>query len=553
MHKIKRMSDELSNMIAAGEVVEKPANVVKELVENAIDAKATIITISLIDHGLTEVQVEDNGEGMSQADAEIAPIRHATSKMYDVKDLQRIKTLGFRGEALAAISSVSHVTIETKTEHDEAVQLQFEGGMIVHRQDIARNVGTTIRVRSLFYNTPARFKFLSSDYQHQKQLRQLLFQFALAYPNIAFTLIEDGVVFKQTTGSQDVKNTMHELFGSTYSKTLTKIESDIQHTHIEIFLLPPDISVSHKQSMYTFINKRYVKHYAILDGILNGYEGLLMVKRFPVCLVYVKVDPSRVDVNIHPQKIHVKIAHEQVIKYHIETMIKEHFKTTPRPIYKPLENDFKYHIESMDFQSIFEEEEPIVNHDEKLPEMVYLNMLAGTYGLFQHQEGLILLDAHAAAERIRYEHYKNVFEKDFNMTTERLIPYPLTFDDTTMKDILGLNTLFQTYGFEITSEGITKHPQAVRENDLELAVEHILEAYHQQRKIKLSELKDTLAKDVSCKGAIKANQNINQAEMQHLYQQLKACEMPYSCPHGRPTIVMVTYYDIEKMFKRVVS
>ena len=490
---------------------------------------------------------------MSQTDAELAPIRHATSKMYGVEDLQRIKTLGFRGEALAAISSVSHVTIETKAIDSEAIQLQFEGGMLLHKQEIARNIGTTIRVRSLFYNTPARFKFLSSDYQHQKQLRQLLYQFALAYPNIAFTLIEDGVLFKQTTGSNDVKNTMHELFGSTYSKTLRKIEGDIQHTHIEIFLLPPDISVSHKQSMYTFINQRYVKHYAILEGIMNGYEGLLMVKRFPVCLVYVKVDPSRVDVNIHPQKMHVKLAHEQIIKYQIESMLKEHFKKMPRPIYKPLENDFKYQIESLDFQSVFEEEETFVNQAEKLPEMAYLGMLAGTYGLFQHQEGLILLDAHAAAERIRYEHYKDVFDKDLNITTERLIAYPLSFDDSTMKDILTLKTLFQSFGFDITHEGIMKHPRAVREIDLELAVEHILEAHHQQRNIKLSELKDSLAKDVSCKGAIKANQTLNQVEMKHLYQQLKACEMPYSCPHGRPTIVLVTYYDIEKMFKRVVS
>lgn len=553
MNKIRKMSDTLSNMIAAGEVVEKPSNVIKELVENAIDAQATQITISLIDQGLTEVRVEDNGEGMSLEDAKLAPIRHATSKMYEEKDLGRIQTLGFRGEALAAIASVSYVTIQTKTQDDVAFQLKFEGGTLIHFEEIARNIGTTICVRSLFYNTPARFKFLSSDYQHQKQLRQLFYQFVLAYPNIAFTLIEDNVTFKHSTGSGDVKYAMYELFGSNYSKTLTKLEANVQHTNITIYMLPPDMSISHKQFMYTFVNQRFVKHYALLDGIMNGFDGLLMVKRFPVCLVYVTVDPSRVDVNIHPQKLHVKIANEQVIKFQIETMIKDHFKESPRQLYKPLEKEFNYTIEAMDFQSLFEREDSEIHYTQKLPNMSYLEMIAGTYGLYQHDEGLALLDAHAAAERIRYEHYMKVFEKDFNVLIDRLIPYPLSFDQTTFEDIFEMSDIFHSYGFKITDEGIVSHPQAIREKDLELAVEHIYNAHHEQRKIDLSMLKDLLAKDVSCKGAIKANQRMNKEEMMHLYEQLKACDMPYSCPHGRPTLVLLTYYDIEKMFKRVVS
>ncbi|MGB0175028.1 MAG: DNA mismatch repair endonuclease MutL [Acholeplasmataceae bacterium] len=553
MNKIKKMSDALSNMIAAGEVVERPANVVKELVENALDAQATHIKISLKDQGLTEVSVDDDGIGMSYEDANLACVRHATSKLYEAKDLQRIASLGFRGEALAAIASVSRIDIQTKEASSDAIQLTYEGGLLIDDTTIARNTGTKVIVTSLFYNTPARFKFLSSDYQHQRQLRQLFYQLALSHPHIAFTLMEDETIFKQTTGSGQVTTLMHELFGQTYSKDLIHIESDVQHTHMSLYFLPPDVNVSHKQFMYTFINQRYVKHFAVQEGIMNGFDGLLMVKRYPICLAYITIDPSRVDVNIHPQKLQVKLANEQVIKYHIESHIKNYFQTKPRQIVKPLEQTLSYDIQSLDFQHIFEDDQKEILPGQKLPELYYLNMLAGTYGLFQHDHGLALLDVHAAQERIRYEYYVSQFEKDFHITTERIVPYPLSFDETTRDDILSLNHVYESFGFTINETGVIKHPKAIRDTDLELAVEHIFEAHHQGTQVNLAHLKDLLAKDVSCKGSIKANQRINEAEMVSLYNQLKACDMPYSCPHGRPTIIMLTYYDIEKMFKRVVS
>ena len=548
------MSDTLSNMIAAGEVVERPANVVKELVENALDANASHIIISLKDQGLTQVSVEDDGIGMSKEDALLASVRHATSKVYEAKDLQRIQTLGFRGEALAAIASVSHLMIETKDRQSEGIQLQYEGGILTNESLVARNQGTKVTVSSLFYNTPARFKFLSSDYQHQRQLRQLFYQLSLSHPEIAFTLIEDEVVFKQTTGSGQVKMVMHELFGSSYAKELIHLESDIQHTSITLYFLPPDIHVSHKQFLYTFINHRFVKHFAIQEGILNGFDGLLMVKRYPVCLVYISIDPTRVDVNIHPQKLQVKLSNEQVLKYHIESQIKNHFHTMPRKIVKPLEQQSTYEIQSLDFNQVFEDaNEYTPSIGKKLPDLHYLAMLAGTYGLFQHEHGLALMDAHAAQERVRYEHYKSIFEQDFHVITERIIPYPLSFDQTTIDEMLAIKEVFGSYGIKMTKEGIVQHPKAIREHDLELAIEQIFEAYHLKTPVKLGELKDLLAKDVSCKGSIKANQRINKEEMLHLYAELRSCEMPYSCPHGRPTLIMLTYYDIEKMFKRVVS
>lgn len=552
MTTIKKMSDVLSNMIAAGEVVESPSNVVKELVENAIDAHATHIVISLKDHGLTDIRVQDDGDGMHPDDARLACVRHATSKVYEAKDLQSISSLGFRGEALAAIASVSVLTIETKTQDIEAIKLTYEAGKLTKESSVAKNRGTTITVSSLFYNTPARFKFLSSDYQHQRQLRQLFYQLSLSHPSIAFTLIEDEKTFKQTTGSGDVKKVMYELFGSSYAKDLIKIDSLIQHTNVTIYMLPPDIHVSHKNFMYTFINQRYVRHYAIQDGVLNGFDGLLMVKRYPVCLVYVTIDPTRVDVNIHPQKLQVKLSNEQVLKYHIESEIKNHFNTQPRRIIKPLEQAPEYQIQDMSFESLFENE---VQQDvrKKLPDMHYLDMLAGTYGLFQHNNGLALMDAHAAQERIRYEHYKEVYQKDFDVITERLFAYPLSFDKNTYEDMLKRKDVFKSYGIIITEEGIKAHPKAIRERDLELAVDYIFQAHQNNQSYHLSELKDLLAKDVSCKGSIKANQRINRSEMIHLYEQLQTCEMPYSCPHGRPTLIMLTYYDIEKMFKRVVS
>lgn len=554
MNRIVEMSNSLSNMISAGEVIENPVNVVKELVENSIDAGAKTIKISVIENGLSFVRIDDDGSGMTIKDARMSCKRHATSKIFSEKDLLSIKTLGFRGEALAAIASVSKVDIETKFKDNEGVRLSLEAGHIVKEQSIPRNVGTTIIVKSLFYNTPARFKFMSSEKRHQIQLRQLFYRFSLSRPDISFELIEDEKQFKKTSGSKNVKVVMDELFGQKYSERIDSTKIEIQNSVINIFYLPPLINVSNKNYIFTFINNRISNNFILTEAIIEAYENLMMIKRYPICICYIEVDPTRVDANIHPQKLKVKITNEQIIKYYITNKLKEKLTKRNQKLhtYKS-ESSENYTPQNLDLDSYFKKEELEEKEiSQKLPNLDYLNLLSGTYGLFQGPHGLVLLDIHAAQERIRYEYYINKFKKDFNFITKRIVPFELSLDPNILSELDKYKETFKSYGFEFDNFGVISHPKAIREQDLDYAVDIIFDRINNGKSVDFSSLKNKLAKDVSCKSSITGNTRINRDEINVLYKRLSLCEYPYQCPHGRPTLVSLSYKEIEKMFKRII-
>ena len=554
MNRIVEMSNSLSNMISAGEVIENPVNVVKELVENSIDAGAKTIKISVIENGLSYVRIDDDGSGMTINDARMSCKRHATSKIFSEKDLLSIKTLGFRGEALAAIASVSKVDIETKFKDNEGVRLSLEAGHIVKEQSIPRNVGTTIIVKSLFYNTPARFKFMSSEKRHQIQLRQLFYRFSLSRPDISFELIEDEKQFKKTSGSKNVKVVMDELFGQKYSERIDSTKIEIQNSVINIFYLPPLINVSNKNYIFTFINNRISNNFILTEAIIEAYENLMMIKRYPICICYIEVDPTRVDANIHPQKLKVKITNEQIIKYYITNKLKEKLTKRNQKLhtYKS-ESSENYTPQNLDLDSYFKKEELEEKEiSQKLPNLDYLNLLSGTYGLFQGPHGLVLLDIHAAQERIRYEYYINKFKKDFNFITKRIVPFELSLDPNILSELDKYKETFKSYGFEFDNFAVISHPKAIREKDLDYAVEIIFDRINNGKSVDFSSLKNKLAKDVSCKSSITGNTRINRDEINVLYKRLSLCEYPYQCPHGRPTLVSLSYKEIEKMFKRII-
>lgn len=554
MNRIVEMSNSLSNMISAGEVIENPVNVVKELVENSIDAGAKTIKISVIENGLSFVRIDDDGSGMTINDARMSCKRHATSKIFSEKDLLSIKTLGFRGEALAAIASVSKVDIETKFKDNEGVRLSLEAGHIVKEQSIPRNVGTTIIVKSLFYNTPARFKFMSSEKRHQIQLRQLFYRFSLSRPDISFELIEDEKQFKKTSGSKNVKVVMDELFGQKYSERIDSTKIEIQNSVINIFYLPPLINVSNKNYIFTFINNRISNNFILTEAIIEAYENLMMIKRYPICICYIEVDPTRVDANIHPQKLKVKITNEQIIKYYITNKLKEKLTKRNQKLhtYKS-ESSENYTPQNLDLDSYFKKEELEEKEiSQKLPNLDYLNLLSGTYGLFQGPHGLVLLDIHAAQERIRYEYYINKFKKDFNFITKRIVPFELSLDPNILSELDKYKETFKSYGFEFDNFAVISHPKAIREKDLDYAVDIIFDRINNGKSVDFSSLKNKLAKDVSCKSSITGNTRINRDEINVLYKRLSLCEYPYQCPHGRPTLVSLSYKEIEKMFKRII-
>ena len=554
MNRIVEMSNSLSNMISAGEVIENPVNVVKELVENSIDAGAKTIKISVIENGLSFVRIDDDGSGMTIEDARMSCKRHATSKIFSEKDLLSIKTLGFRGEALAAIASVSKVDIETKFKDNEGVRLSLEAGQIIKEQSIPRNVGTTIIVKSLFYNTPARFKFMSSEKRHQIQLRQLFYRFSLSRPDISFELIEDEKQFKKTSGSKNVKVVMDELFGQKYSERIDSTKIEIQNSVINIFYLPPLINVSNKNYIFTFINNRISNNFILTEAIIEAYENLMMIKRYPICICYIEVDPTRVDANIHPQKLKVKITNEQIIKYYITNKLKEKLTKRNQKLhtYKS-ESSENYTPQKLDLDSYFKKEELQEKEiSQKLPNLDYLNLLSGTYGLFQGPHGLVLLDIHAAQERIRYEYYINKFKKDFNFITKRIVPFELSLDPNILSELDKYKETFKSYGFEFDNFGVISHPKAIREQDLDYAIDIIYDRINNGKSVDFSSLKNKLAKDVSCKSSITGNTRINRDEINVLYKRLSLCEYPYQCPHGRPTLVSLSYKEIEKMFKRII-
>ena len=545
------MSPQLANMIAAGEVVEHPQHVIKELVENAIDANASRIKIDIVDEGLTKICVEDDGHGMDKDDLEMAILRHATSKIFEIKDLSNMKSLGFRGEALAAIASVSKMNITSKTsDASTGLKLTSASGIIQSIVPQAMNLGTKVEIEQLFYNTPARFKFMKSSYQQQKHVRQLFMELALSHPNIAFELIENDKPYKYTTGSNDVMTCIEELYGSKIASMIQHIKTEISHTTISLYVGLPDLNFSTKYYMHMFVNQRYIKHYGIQDSLLSGYEHRLMLKRYPFTLCYITIDPSRIDVNIHPQKMHVKLTNESVLAFHIQDTIKNFFNQQSRPIVRPMQViDDHYQVQSLSFDTPLEEPREPTQFPTKIPDLSYVGMIGGTYGIFQHHEGMYLIDAHAAQERVRYEYYQHQFDILHPIKIQRLIPYPFLADTSTIEKILQLKDLFKSYYFDISEEGVHAHPQSIKEDDIHRAVDII--STHQS--ISMAEFRDMLAKDISCKGSIKANQKISQQEFEHLLKELNKCDEPYHCPHGRPTMIALTYYDIEKMFKRIVS
>lgn len=564
MAKIKVMNEQLANMIAAGEVVDRPASVLKELVENAIDADATKITIEIKDFGMSLIKVIDNGSGMDIEDAKMAFLRHATSKIMKEEDLSEIKSLGFRGEALAAISSVSNITLETKTKDNDGILLEISASKVIKEQVIATNNGTSVSVKDLFFNVPARFKYIKSEYAEKQQIIDLFERLALANPNISMTLIYDNKVIKETYGNNDISQTFAQIYGPTILKDLTIIDDYFQKTSIKIYLASPNINKPRKKDIHIILNNRNIRNYLLTQSIIDGYQTLLMTNRYPVALLYIDIDFKLVDVNVHPQKYEVKLQNEQILAFHIKELIKSHLTKRKQSIFSKVDDVLKPKVESYEKVSIFDDnilefdnhqlvkEESFVDL-EKLPQFDYIGQLAGTYLLFQNDEGMFLIDQHAAEERIRYEYYINKLTTNDFVSIPRLIAYNLYLTDNMKSTIKRNINSIEKIGFKFDDNlNIIESPLWIRDEEIEYAIEIIIAKLEETNTFSLIDLRDDLAKDISCKGAIKANHKLNLNEINQLIKDLRNSENPYSCPHGRPVTIKITLKDIERMFKRIV-
>jgi len=557
---IKKMDARLANMIAAGEVVDRPSSIVKELVENAIDAKATSITIEIENVGMNKITVTDNGSGMDFLDAHLAFERHATSKIKNEYDLSHIYTLGFRGEALAAIQAVSKVSLKTKMEGHEGIEVIYHGGHFVEDKKATLNPGTVITVSDLFYNTPARFKYIKSEQAEKYAIIDIFDRLALANPDVRFKLIMDDKLIKETYGNHDFHQLIDQIYGSKMTKDMIIFEKIFQNIEITGYLISPKITRSRKKDISIFVNQRYIKNYKLIQSVIDGYHGFLMTQKYPIALIHLHMDPQLLDVNVHPQKYEVKFVNELLLAYQIEQFIKDALeqKTHQIPeryqeIKKPVQE--AYEVQQLDFEIHEENHQDEIQTDEivkpKIPEFDYIGIFSGTYLLFQNQDGLFLVDQHAAQERIRYEHYFEKLGNPSKSQRQLLIPYDLDLTHQDLDIINQYQSLFKTYQFEFKNHQLVGLPTWLREKEIDLAIEEMISQLEEHGTIDLKLLRDHLAKDISCKGSIKANQHISKQEVERLMTDLRMCKNPYTCPHGRPTVIKLSHYDVERMFKRV--
>ncbi|HHT55709.1 MAG TPA: DNA mismatch repair endonuclease MutL [Acholeplasma sp.] len=560
MSVIKQMDEKLANMIAAGEVVERPASIIKELVENSIDANATTIDIFILNNGLKEIKIVDNGIGLNEVDAQKAFLRHATSKISTEQDLTRIKTLGFRGEALAAILSVSKVTLKSRQKNSNGHYVKYEDSKLIASGVDSLNEGTEITINDLFYNTPARLKYLKSEFSERAAIIDIFDRLALSHPNIRFSLTIDEKLVKETYGNEDYFSLIRQIYGSNVLRDIKTFDETFSNINLKGYLISPQITRSRRNGITIFVNGRYIKNFPITQAVINGYQQFLMTNRYPIAVLSIGMDPYLLDVNIHPQKLEVKFSNESILKYQIESIIKNTLIDTKHKIAENIEvidrtilKDEKYIKESLDFEYNEEFRETSNNNLQKIPEMDYIGNLASTYLMFQNEDGLYLIDQHAAEERVNYEYYISKLNDLEIITNNLLIPEHLNL---TKEDLVFINNhikQFNQLGFIFNSETkLIGHPNFILNKDLEDSITKMILMIENDEEVTTQKLLNDLAKDISCKASIKANKRLSLQEVNSLISRLRRAKNPYTCPHGRPTIIKLTHYQIERMFRRVV-
>ena len=596
MSKIKVMSELLANKIAAGEVVEKCVSIVKELVENSIDAKSSEIKIELKEAGLREIKVVDNGIGMDSNDALLAFQRHATSKLYDADDLFHISSLGFRGEALPSIASVSEVILKT-CQKEKGTLIHIKGGHLVENTSAEARVGTSITVSNLFYNTPARLKHLSSIYSELASITDYVNKMALSYPKVKFRLINDEKELLTTDGSGKLLKVIHAIYGMNVTKKMIPVSANNDDYKITGYISMPEVNRSSRNYMTTIVNGRVIKNAALNKTINDSYSSFKEDTRYPIVVLIINTDPALIDVNVHPSKLDIKFSNFDDLKLLITEMITSNIqnkllipkievkKELPSFNYQNLslelernivkedsKNDEDYQtklsnlinfreIPNQELQELENEEnntyiEEVTSNKEKLPELYPIGLALGTYIICENEKGIYLIDQHAAQERINYEKYSYLLSHPSKNTTSTLIPIVLEFPmnefliiKKNMDILKELNIEIEEFG--TTSFRVTSHPTWFPKNNAEGILKRIMEQIiKEESNFNLAKFRDHLAATIACKASVKANTRITHEDMESIISQLKQCTNPFNCPHGRPTIIEFTIYELEKMFKR---
>ncbi|MEK5197906.1 DNA mismatch repair endonuclease MutL [Staphylococcus sp. FSL H8-0121] len=653
MGKIKELQTSLANKIAAGEVVERPSSVVKELLENAIDAKSTEINIEVEQSGIASLRVVDNGTGIEQDDLSLVFHRHATSKLDADDDLFHIRTLGFRGEALASISSVSKVTLRTCTDNESGHEIYAENGLIKDQKPAKAKKGTDILVESLFYNTPARLKYIKSLYTELGKITDIVNRMAMSHPDIRISLVSDGKTLLKTNGSGKTNEVMAEIYGMKVAKDLVHITGDTSDYHLEGYVARPEHSRSNKHYISIFINGRYIKNFVLNKAIVEGYHTLLTIGRYPICYINIQMDPILVDVNVHPTKLEVRLSKEEQLYKLIVEKIQEAFKdkilipkndldqhskknkvlnsfeqqkldferrqkeeannhngmndsenksdhATNEQRYneetsQSLSSNVQENDESESFNSsnninrdnddnYFENQKEILNEldnndntfeldDEvkdnqdikgaisastrrRVPYMEVVGQVHGTYIIAQNENGMFMIDQHAAQERIKYEYFRDKIGEVSNEVQNLLIPMTFHFSKDEQLIIDQYKEELDRVGVHLEHFGghdyiVNSYPVWFPKAEAEEIIKDMIELVLENKKIDVKKMREDAAIMMSCKKSIKANHYLKNNEMADLIDQLREMEDPFTCPHGRPIIINFSNYELEKLFKRV--
>ena len=568
MPRIIQLDEHLSNMIAAGEVIERVSSVVKELVENSLDAKASEISIELLDSGIREIKVTDNGIGMDKEDIKLCYLKHATSKIKNQYDLFRINTLGFRGEALPSIAAVSDLTIKSNSS-EVGYYIHLRASKLMDEGVVSLNRGTEITVSNLFFNTPARLKYLKSENVELANVCEMVDKLAISNPTVRFKLTNNKKVLLQTNGNNDMKSIIGSIYGLDSIKNMMEVENEKNGIKIKCYLAQPIVNKSRKSAITLIINGRDVKNFSVLNSVIEGYDTYIPVGKYPLAVIFVRLDPMLIDVNVHPTKKEVRLSSEDALKDLIRSTIKNTlYKSRLIPEIKIDETPKETFInspkvdyqEKISFEEIKYDKQSFLNEEvdeleKRLPYLEYVGQYAGTYLLFQNDNGLYLMDQHAAAERIRYEKYIEALSNPTSISQELLIPSIIEvtkdekiFVDKDMQKFIDLGITLEDAG--ANSYYLRSIPVWALK-DANYIVEEMIKYVCEINSIDLKSIRDELAKRISCKGAIKANRNLEIDEINELVNQLSKCKNPFTCPHGRPTIISFTKTEIEKLFLRV--
>lgn len=616
MSLIKLLNETLINQIAAGEVIERPASVVKELTENSIDAGAKNISIELKDGGRTFIKVVDDGKGMSREDLQMAVKRHATSKISEESDLWKIHTMGFRGEALASIAAVSKMTIKSRRNDDQSgTRLDLQGGDSFTLQDTAMNSGTHLEIFDLFFNTPARQNYLKKDSTELGHITSLLDTMALANPSVALKLTHNGKVVFDYKRSTDLISRISDIFGNALVDAMIPIFYGGTEFQIEGFIGKPVVSRASSQHQYFFVNGRPIQHHVLAHTIKNAYHSMLMENRKPIFIINIKIDPALIDVNVHPRKLEIRFEDQQSVarvlygatKTALEktSLIPKGFTESQRYMADGFPLDGEKAVPGDNYGNTKERltdwqngDNSAIKYDAKMlgqenfggtsmfaggkdfggeqslgkiyggraqqqiftetvvPKIKPIVQIANAYIVAENDEGLILIDQHAAHERVRFEQLMDQFEKQEKQVQRMLMPLQVQLSNEEVKIIEENLEIFEGLGFEVENFGgntfmVNSVPSALAKENLEEIICGVLDDIAEMKGPSNMQGKiEQILTYMSCRSAIKFGQRLTLLEIEALIEQMEGLKRPFTCPHGRPTIVSLSVDELNKMFGR---